>query len=320
MNISDRDKKIVFGIVPILLLAAFWFLILAPKREDASAALAAQTKQEERRDVAKALVDSANNAKTDFSADFAQIVRLGKAIPAQVDMPSVIVQLDAAAAGTGISFTKIATGEREVTPAPATPAPATPAPEGQAGTPAAAGGESAQSVPGAATESANNAAATANQQGAAADGTDVTPVDAQTSTPSGSGLPVGGGTTAAGTPATSSAPTGLETVPLELEFVGNFFNLADFFHSVKRFVRVANQDVLISGRLITIEGVRWSSEADIFPRIRATVKATMYLSPKAQGSTAGATPGGPATTTPATAAPAESSPEPAVTPTATASP
>ena len=119
----------------------------------------------------------------------------------------------------------------------------------------------------------------------------------------------------AGTP-----PAGLETVPLELEFVGNFFNLADFFHSVKRFVRVANQDVRISGRLITVEGVRWASESDIFPRIRATVKATMYLSPKAQGSTAGATPGGPATTTPATATPAESSPEPAVTPTATASP
>ncbi len=50
------------------------------------------------------------------------------------------------------------------------------------------------------------------------------------------------------------------------------------------------------------------------------MKATIYLSPKVQGATAGATPGGPATTTPATATPAESSPEPAVTPTATATP
>ena len=315
MNISDRDKKIAFGIVPILLIAAFWFLVLAPKRQEASDAAAAQAKQEKRRASAQLLVDSANGAKTDFSADFTQIVRLGQAIPAQVDMPSVIVQLDAAAAGTGIQFTKIATGERVEVPEPVAPAPTT---EGENATPAAAGGEAAQSAPGAATESANNAQQTADQQAAAAEQSGV---DATTSTSSGSGLAVGGGAAAPGAALVAGTPpAGLETVPLELEFVGNFFNLADFFHSVKRFVRVANQDVRISGRLITVEGVRWASESDIFPRIRATVKATMYLSPKAQGSTAGATPGGPATTTPATATPAESSPEPAVTPTATASP
>ena len=277
MNISDRDKKIAFGIVPILLIAAFWFLVLAPKRQEASDAAAAQAKQEKRRASAQLLVDSANGAKTDFSADFTQIVRLGQAIPAQVDMPSVIVQLDAAAAGTGIQFTKIATGERVEVPEPVTPAPTT---EGENATPAAAGGEAAQSAPGAATESANNAQQTADQQAAAAEQSGV---DATTSTSSGSGLAVGGGAAAPGAaPVAGTPPAGLETVPLELEFVGNFFNLADFFHSVKRFVRVANQDVRISGRLITVEGVRWASESDIFPRIRATVKATMYLSPKAQ--------------------------------------
>ena len=83
--------------------------------------------------------------------------------------------------------------------------------------------------------------------------------------------------------ATTAAPAGLETVPLELEFVGNFFNLADFFHHVKRFVRVANSNVAVSGRLITVEGVRWSSDAEIFPLLRAEIKATIYLSPKVAG-------------------------------------
>jgi hypothetical protein len=32
---------------------------------------------------------------------YAQVVRLGKALPSSVDMPSLLVQLDAAAAGTG---------------------------------------------------------------------------------------------------------------------------------------------------------------------------------------------------------------------------
>ena len=108
-------------------------------------------------------------------------------------------------------------------------------------------------------------------------------------------------------------------MPLELEFVGNFYNLADFFHRVKRFVRVANENVVVSGRLITVEGVRWSSDVEIFPRVRAEMKATIYLSPKAQGASAGATPEGPAPTTPATTTtPAESAPAPA--PAATATP
>jgi hypothetical protein len=116
-------------------------------------------------------------------------------------------------------------------------------------------------------------------------------------------------------------------VPLELEFVGNFFSLADFFHDVKRFVHVANTNVLVNGRLVTIEGVNFSSDTEIFPRIKAALTATVYLSPLSQGATAGATPAGPATapTTPAaaptTAPPATSpTPAPAPTPTAAATP
>ena len=55
-------------------------------------------------------------------------------------------------------------------------------------------------------------------------------------------------------------------MPLELEFEGNFFNLADFFHRVKRFVSLTNSNVLVSGRLLTVEGVRWTSDEEIFPR------------------------------------------------------
>ena len=214
-------------------------------------------------------------------------MRLGKAIPARVDMPSLLVQLDRAAEGTGIKFTKITQGERVAAPvaaaavASATPPPAdgstppatgttppatgTPAAPGTA-PPVAAGGAPAQSAPGTATEAANGAAATSNQANAAAESSGVNPADAQTSTSAGGGLPVGGG---AGTPSAdgTTAPVsgGLETVPLELEFVGNFFHLADFFHDVKRFVHVANKNVLVNGRLITIEGVNFSSDTDDLP-------------------------------------------------------
>jgi hypothetical protein len=82
--------------------------------------------------------------------------------------------------------------------------------------------------------------------------------------------------------------------------------------------------VLVSGRLITIDGVNFASEQTIFPRIKASLTATVYLSPLTEGATAGATPAGPATTTPTgapTAPPADGStppPAPAPTPTPTA--
>jgi Tfp pilus assembly protein PilO len=321
MTLTDRDRKILIALVPILLLAAYWFLLLAPKREEANLAAEDLATQEQRLDDARVALSAAQGAKQTFEASYSQIVRLGKAIPSTVDMPSLLVQLDAAAAGTGIRFTKIATGDRvQAATATTTTTPPAGSESGTTGTPAAAGGETAQSAPGGAAEAANDAQQSANQQSSAAEQSGVDPADTQTSTSSGSGLPVGGGP-ATGDATTTTAPAGLETVPLDLEFVGNFFNLADFFHRVKRFVSLTNQDVLVSGRLVTVENVKWVSDAQVFPRIRAEIKATIYLSPKAQGVTAGATPQGPATGTPAdgtTPAPAEGTP--AAAPSATVTP
>ena len=327
MNLTARDRKIVFALVPVLVLAGFWFLVLAPKREQAASAEQSAAKQEQRAETARTQLAQANRAETDFASDYGEIVRLGKAVPASVDMPSLIVQLDEAAEGTGIRFTKIATGDRTTTgAAPPTAPPAAP-PSGDAGaqgtTPAAAGGEPAQSAPGAAAESANNAAATSSQRNAAAEQSGVSPSDTQTSTSSGQGLPVGGGTTAPGAPgaAGTSSVAGLETVPLELEFTGDFFNLADFFHDVKRFVRVAGTSVVVGGRLITIDGVKYASDPELFPKIKAELTATVYLSPKAEGTSAGATPAGPSGTTPAsTPAAVEDSAPVTPAPTAAATP
>jgi Tfp pilus assembly protein PilO len=321
MSMSDRDKKLMLLIIPVLIAAAYWFLLLSPKRDEAATAEAAQTQAEDRLAMAEAASQAGEQAEQNFEVSYASVVRLGKAIPSSVDMPSLLVQLDSAAAGTGIHFTRISTGERA--PSVAAPvAPAAPPAEGDGSTPAAdAGGEAAQTDQGAAVESANEAQATADAQADAAESSGVDPADTQTSTSTGEGgLAVGGGSVPVGDPAAATAPAGLETVPLEMEFVGSFFNLADFFHRVKRFVRVANEDVLVSGRLLTVEGVSWESNSDLFPRLRATMTATIYLSPQAEGVTAGATPAGPSETTPAgdTTTPAESAPATTAAPTAAA--
>ena len=297
MSMTDRDRKILLMLVPIVVLGVYWFLLLTPKREEAATAGQELALQEQRRDDAQLLATSLSGARTDFAADYAQLVRLGKAVPTAVDMPTVLIQLEGAARGTNIKFKRITAQEREAAPA-ATPAPA-PAPGSDPGDAASAGGTPAQSGPGTAGESAGDAVSSANDSNAeSAEQSGVNPADTQTSEAANNGaLPVGGGavaTTADG--AATGAVPGLDTVGLELEFTGNFLDLSDFFHRVKRYVEVDGDRLDVRGRLLTIDGVSFKSEPDLFPRITATLTATAYLAPELQGPTAGATPAGPAVT------------------------
>lgn len=324
MSLTDRDRKIVLVLAPILVLAAYWFLLLSPKREEAAKAGKELAKQEKTRDETTARASQLEGAKSSFSTDYAAMVRLGKAVPTNVDMPSLIVQLDSAARGTGIRFQKVAAGQRDASATtPTTPAPSSGSGSGSGGSNgnAAAGGKPAQSAPGGSVEQANNTKAAGDKQAGQTSG-----VDATTSTSSKKGgVPVGGGSTgAAGSPSGTpgACPPGLECVPLDFEFSGSFFDLADFFHQMKRFVKVANAKVAVSGRLMTIDSFKFSTEDESFPKLKAEVTATVYLSPKQQGATAGATPQGPSgsgagSTTPAGTG-GGSSPSPSATPTATA--
>jgi len=286
MTLNARDKKIVMLLVPVMLVAAYWFLVLTPKREEAAKLGETLVAAESRRDSAEDALRQAEASKSDYAGDYATVVRLGKAIPSDVDMPSLLVQLDRAAAGTNIRFAKIAAGPRAA--APVAPAPASDGSSAEA--PASdAGGSDATSGPGQATEAANEGAAAADGSGDAAAGA--------------------AGSPAAGTTTPTSAPTALDTVPLTFAFDGRFADLADFFHEMKRFVRVANDRVQVDGRLMKIDGFTFDSSK--FPTITANVNATVYLAPKAQGATAGATPEGPATTTTPAPAAAPAAPAPA---------
>jgi Tfp pilus assembly protein PilO len=299
VNLTERDRKIVLILVPVIVLVGYWFLLLAPKRDQLATASAELTKQEERRDAAQAQVTAAESSKSSFAADYASLVKLGKAVPVEVDMPTVMVQLEAAAQGTGIKFARIATGERDEAATATTPQPPAAPGSGDGSQPAAAGGAPAQSAPGGATEAAGTAVNNANGTPAPADGAQP-----------GSAASAGAG-----------AATGLDSMPLELTFQGQFFRLADFFHAMKRFVRVANDRLEVRGRLLTIDSLSFESNPELFPTLKVDLTATIYLASQAQGATGGATPQGPAgPPTPAGAPPADGSTPASSNPTATATP
>jgi hypothetical protein len=112
--------------------------------------------------------------------------------------------------------------------------------------------------------------------------------------------------TAAAAPATESAAAtlpigasvgsaGLPTLPYELTFRGNYFEVADFMAGVDRLVKTRKTTIAADGRLVTIDGFSMTADdAFPYPVLKATVQVTTYVTPADQGLTAGATPTGPA--------------------------
>ena len=313
MTISDRDKKILIILVPLAIVLAYWFLLLGPKRDAAAEAqLTLDTEQATLAD-AQVQATTVEAAKANFARDYAAVVALGQAIPTSVDMPSLLVQLEQAAKGTGIELDGVSMGERTTAEAPTT---TTTAPIPGAPDPAAAGAEP-QSAPGEAASTAENAAATA--QDAATPPAD--PAAAPTDPAAAPTDPAAAPTDPAA-PATTAPTSALESVSLEFNFGGSFFEMADFFHRLKRFVFVNGEKVRVRGRLMTIDAIEYVADPETFPALTATVSATVYLTPKAEGATAGATPTGPPAATgaaPVATADSESAPT-SPTPTATATP
>ena len=299
MTMTDRDRRILLIIVPIVILVAYWFLLLSPKRDELQTAKDDLAQAEQRRDTAVNRVAVLERARETFTADYAAVVRLGKAIPTSVDSASLLVQLDQAATATNTNLSSVQFGERQSGIAlPAT----APEPTGQEGATsesaqpegnAAAGGVAAATGPGQAVEAAGEGAegAEAAQAPPAAEGT------APEAAP------------------TQATPAGLDSVALTFVFQGTYFDIADFFHRIKRFVYVDDNRIFIRGRLATVDSVTFTPGTDAAAtsttgEITGNVTATLYLTPRDQGATAGATPAGPegATAPPGEQPPAEEPP------------
>lgn len=109
------------------------------------------------------------------------------------------------------------------------------------------------------------------------------------------GAPNSGESASGGTSTQTAAQTapvdGLDAVPVQLTFTGEFFGLADLFHRVQRFVTMANHGLQIRGRLIKVDDL--SLHSGSFPDITATLGATVYMAAGGDDPAAKATAVGP---------------------------
>ena len=104
---SRTYRALLVVIVAAVAVGGYWKFALAPKRQEAAAleqqVIEAQTQLGQTR----ATIASYRDAKGQYQANRATVVRLGKAVPADDDTRSLVVQLDAAAKRSGIDFDNV---------------------------------------------------------------------------------------------------------------------------------------------------------------------------------------------------------------------
>lgn len=103
-----RTNRILIAVVAIAAATgAFYFLMLAPKREQVTKLDSDIAAKQAELTQAKQTLATYEKARAGYKANYTTLARLGKAVPSDDDVRSLMVQLQSAAAGTGVDFEKI---------------------------------------------------------------------------------------------------------------------------------------------------------------------------------------------------------------------
>jgi hypothetical protein len=296
MGMTERDRKLLVAVVGIVILAGFWLLVLGPKREALKTAEADRAAAQEDLNAAKAAAEGGAEEKKNFHVSYAKLVRLGKAIPAEIGESSLVGQLHDVARDSNVEMMSLAVSQggsakdlpggesgqsQEKTTCDDSPSSGTGATGSSGSTGAAPSSGVGQTIE-KAREGADAGSADANRAGAS---------DAD------SGSSCSDAPTAADLAAVAA---GLKVDTFELTFNGSFYDLHTFFKDMYDLVeRRNNSNLRIRGRLLTISKIDLT--VDGFPLLEAKVTMTGYRLPPNVSPTAGASPSGPA---PSSGAPA----------------
>jgi type II secretory pathway pseudopilin PulG len=104
---TTRDRLVLMGIVVLAVIAGGWLLVVGPERKKASEVTAQVSAAHAQLEQARSQVAGAHNAKAQYQAAYASIVRLGKAVPAEAQVPSLVYQLDQASEQKDVNFSSI---------------------------------------------------------------------------------------------------------------------------------------------------------------------------------------------------------------------
>jgi Tfp pilus assembly protein PilO len=123
-----RRNSIILAVVGLAAFAAiYWFMLLAPKREQATTLNTQIASKQAELQAAKAELATNDRARAGYRTNFATVARLGKAVPADDDVRSLMIQIDGAAGSSHVDFRTISVGGGTAPATAADPAAKTPA-------------------------------------------------------------------------------------------------------------------------------------------------------------------------------------------------
>jgi trimeric autotransporter adhesin len=117
--VTTRDRLVLVGVSALAVLAVVWLLLVSPERKQASKLGSEVTAAEAQLASAQSDATSALAARRRYSAAYASVVNLGKAVPASEEVPSLIYQLAQATDQKHVQFSSITSGATGSGPAAA---------------------------------------------------------------------------------------------------------------------------------------------------------------------------------------------------------
>ncbi|HEV3071538.1 MAG TPA: type II secretion system protein GspM [Solirubrobacteraceae bacterium] len=113
---TTRDRLVLMTVVVLGVLAAGWILGVSPEREKAAKLDAEVSAAQTTLATAQGQLAEAQGAQSQYSTAYASVVKLGKAVPADEEVPSLVYELDQASHQKNVEFNSIATGTNGSSP------------------------------------------------------------------------------------------------------------------------------------------------------------------------------------------------------------
>lgn len=107
---TTRDRLVLLGISGLAVLAAVWLLLVSPERGKASKLGTEVSAASAQLASAESQAADARVAQRRYSAAYASVVSLGKAVPPSEEVPSLMYQLAQASNQKHVQFNSITTG------------------------------------------------------------------------------------------------------------------------------------------------------------------------------------------------------------------
>jgi hypothetical protein len=108
--VTPSPKILIPALAAIAAVAAFYFLALSPKREESAGLDKQIAAKRAELDQARDQAATYERARTNYRTNYTTLTRLGKAVPADDDVRSLLVQLNDAAERAKVDFHSISVG------------------------------------------------------------------------------------------------------------------------------------------------------------------------------------------------------------------